>query len=99
MEPSLTARVTPSTEVLFQEIGGESVLLDLASESYFGLDDVGTRIWELLQVQGDLGAVFDQILGEYEVEPTRLEQDLLAHIGELVAAGLVTVSDGPTPAP
>ena len=39
---------TVSKDVLFQEVAGETVLLDLNSESYFGLDEVGTRIWTLL---------------------------------------------------
>ena len=41
-------RIEISEDVLFQEVGGETVLLDLASEQYFGLDAVGTRIWQLL---------------------------------------------------
>ncbi len=45
--PSVTLEsiLRHSGEVLQQEVGGEAVLLDLASESYFGLDPVGTRIW------------------------------------------------------
>ena len=42
-------KITISPEVMSQEVSGETVLLDLQSESYFGLDEVGTRIWQLLQ--------------------------------------------------
>lgn len=99
MKPTLADNVVVSPEVLVQEVGGEAVLLDLASESYFGLDDVGTRIWQLLQAHGSLRTVFDRMLSEYEVEPARLEEDLLTHIGELADAGLVTVSEEHGPAP
>ena len=58
MQPRLADQITVSPEVLFQEVGGEAVLLDLASESYFGLDDVGMRIWQLLQEQGSLARRF-----------------------------------------
>jgi hypothetical protein len=44
MDISLEARAAVPTEVMLQEVGGEGVLLDLKSESYFGLDEVGTRI-------------------------------------------------------
>jgi hypothetical protein len=91
--------VTISHEVLFQELDGEAVLLDLASESYFGLDDVGTRIWQLLQDHGSLRKVFDVMLSEYDVEPERLEQDLLKHIGELADAGLVVYGERLATAP
>jgi len=99
MQPRLADQITVSPEVLFQEVGGEAVLLDLASESYFGLDDVGMRIWQLLQKQGSLSVVSERMLAEYDVEPARLEEDLLRHVGELAAAGLVTLGEGHAPAP
>ena len=97
--PSLADHVTISREVLFQELDGEAVLLDLASESYFGLDDVGTRIWQLLQEHGSLRKVFDIMLEEFDVQPERLEQDLLKHIGELADAGLVIYGERLATAP
>jgi hypothetical protein len=94
MKPGLASNVTISPEVLFQEVGGEAVLLDLASETYFGLDDVGTRIWQLLQEHGELMAIRDRMLEEYDVEAARLEEDLLNHIEQLAEAGLVTIEAG-----
>ena len=76
-------------EVMFQELGGEMVLLDLASESYFGLDEVGARIWALLNEHGELQTVFEAMLAEYDVEPRELEKDLLELVGRLLEAGLV----------
>jgi hypothetical protein len=99
MTPTLTDTATPSPEILFQEVAGEAVLLDLASETYFGLDAVGTRIWQLLHDQVNLRAVFDSLLNEYDVEPARLEDDLLTHVAQLADAGLVTLdkADHATP--
>lgn len=98
MTPTLAERVSISPEVLFQEIGGEAVLLDLKSESYFGLDEVGTRIWQLLEGQGSLRTVYGRLLAEYDVESGRLEEDLLRYIGELADAGLLTVRGSHAPA-
>jgi hypothetical protein len=99
MKPTIEATVVISPEVLFQEIGGEAVLLDLAGERYFGLDVVGTRIWQLLQDQASLRVVYDRMLDEYDVEPGRLEEDLLNHVGELAEEGLLIVREGDAPAP
>ncbi len=85
--------ITVSTEVLSQEVSGETVLLDMQSESYFGLDEVGTRIWQLLQEKDDLQAVFDAILGEYDVEADQLERDLKELLSGLEEAGLVSMQD------
>lgn len=83
--------VTRSPEVLFQNLEGEAVLLDLASESYFGLNPVGTRVWELLGQGQPLQAAIDTLAGEYAVERTRLEADVLALVEQLAQAGLVTL--------
>jgi hypothetical protein len=93
---TLEARVALSPEVMLQEVGGEAVLLDLRSESYFGLDGVGTRIWRLVEIDGHLKAVHAKLLDEYDVEPARLEDDLKELIGRLAEAGLVNVESAGT---
>ena len=92
-QPSVTlaSKATPSDDVLIQEVGGESVLLDLNSERYFGLDPVGTRIWALLEDHEDLQSIADALCVEFEAEPGRIQGDLLALVGELAEAGLVKV--------
>lgn len=87
----LYQRVTLSPDALFQEIGGEGVILDLASSSYFGLDEVGVRLWQLLQANPSLEAACNILLSEYEVEPAQLEHDLAKLVGQLVDAGLASV--------
>lgn len=93
MAMNMNQSVTVSSEVLSQEVSGETVLLDMESESYFGLDEVGTRIWQLLQEKDGLQAVFDAILSEYDVEADRLESDLEELLSRLEGAGLVTMRD------
>jgi hypothetical protein len=88
---TLAQQLKPSPQVLFQEIAGEAVLLDLASEQYFGLDPVGTRIWQLLGEDGRLEHVFSVLCTEYSVEPSQLQGDLLVLVNELAQAGLVEV--------
>jgi len=81
------------SDVLSQEIDGEVVLLDLKGEAYFGLDEVGTRIWQLILEVGELSVVYDIMLDEYDVGPEKLKTDLDVLITKLVEAGLVKVSE------
>lgn len=81
--------LTRSDDVLHQEVGGEAVLLDLASESYFGLDPVGSRIWELLDGRVALEQVRDRLCDEYDAPPDRISADLMALAQSLLDAGLV----------
>lgn len=88
---SLRQKITISPEVLSQEVDGETVLLDLQSESYFGLDEVGTRIWQLLNDSADLQTVFAILLDEFDVDEKQLDKDLQEHIAQLVEAGLISL--------
>jgi hypothetical protein len=98
MDVSLPQRVEVPSHVLYQELEGEAVLLNLQTERYFGLDDVGTRMWQLLSEQGDVAAAFEQLQAEYAVEADRLRQDLAQLINRLAEAGLLTVAPPATPA-
>jgi hypothetical protein len=88
----LSNRVQISSDVLCQEINGESVLLDLKSEAYFGLDATGTRIWQLIEEKDNLQKVFDIMLAEYEVDEELLRNDFSSLLTELSEAGLVSLS-------
>lgn len=81
--------LAPSTDVMFQEVGGEAVLLDLASEQYFGLDVVGTRIWSLLDGATPLSGVHACLCAEFDAPAERILTDLLALARRLLEAGLV----------
>lgn len=83
--------VHTSPDALFQEIGGDGVILDLASSTYFGLDGVGVRLWQLLLENSDLQAACHTLLTEYEVEADQLRQDIAVLINQLVDAGLASV--------
>ena len=89
---NLNQTVTLSPDVISQEVSGETVLLDLGSENYFGLDEVGTRVWQLIQEGGRLQDIYDALLAEYEVGPEQLLADLEKLLNDIQAAGLVTLS-------
>ncbi len=80
---TLAGRIRRSDDVLFQDVGGEAVLLDLASELYFGLNPVGTRIWNLIDGQTPLGDILVVICTEYDADPTRIRKDLLVLVEAL----------------
>ena len=78
-----------SNDVVFRDLAGEVVLLNLATGTYFGLDAVGTRVWHLIGEQGSKEKVIRVLLAEYEVEENRLRRDLDDLIGRLRAQGLL----------
>ena len=87
----LCAIIVPSPEVLVQELDGEAVLLNLDSECYFGLDEVGTRLWQHLIEHRRLKRVCEAMQKEYDVDESRLRADVLQLVEKLLEAGIVTV--------
>ena len=90
-------RITIADGVLHQQLDGETVLLHLASEYYFGLDPVGTRVWELLQQHDTVDPIVAVLVTEYEVDEGTLRRDLDRLLGELAESGLVHIEATPAP--
>lgn len=77
-----------SKDAVFRDLSGEAVILDLNAGTYFGLNEVGTRIWQLIAEKGNLRAVFETLSAEYDAAPEALERDLLALVSRLIEARL-----------
>lgn len=87
----LTMRAVVPPHVLIRHLDGESVLLNLESERYFGLDAVGTRMWELVTAEPSVGNAFEKLLAEFDVEPEALRTHLTELLSGLVENGLLQV--------
>jgi hypothetical protein len=77
---------------MVRKVGEESVLLDLKTERYLGLDEVSARFWDLLTSGGSIQSAYETLLAEFEVDPERLRNDLDDFVQELVEFGLVEQS-------
>jgi hypothetical protein len=74
-------------------MGDEVVVLDLGSGTYYGLDDLGARIWTLMEQPVALATIREAIMSEYEVDAETCERDILAFLNKMQVAGLVEVGD------
>ena len=89
-----TTAVDVCPDVLFRELLGEAVLLDLRSQRYYGLDAIGTKLWHLISDKGEIESVVHVMLEEYDVEEARLRRDLDAFLRQLAEVGLVEIAQG-----
>jgi hypothetical protein len=83
------SRLRAPEDVLLSELEGESVLLNLKTEIYFGLDEVGTRMWAAVTAADSVQAAYDALKEEYDVDPERLREDLNDIVDKLVENGLL----------
>lgn len=94
---TLASRIRITEDVVFHDLQGEVVILNLKRGVYFGLDPVGTRMWHLLQEQRPLQKILEILVGEYDVTEGKCKDDLLGFVASLRAHGLVEVDREPPP--
>ena len=88
---SFSNRVVIPAYVLVRHLDGESVLLNLETEKYFGLDAMATRMWELVTQLPNVEAAFETLSHEFDVQRELLRTHLGELLGQLVENGLLTV--------
>jgi hypothetical protein len=89
---SLDDRVSVPSHVLVRFLDKESVLLNIETERYFGLDETGTRMWQLVTAAPKIEVAYGQLLEEYDVEPELLRANLTDLVSRLVENGLLQVT-------
>lgn len=78
-------------QVLVRQLDDEIVILDLASESYFGLDEVGTAMWNEVTAVESIEHAYQSLLEQFDVEPETLRTDLQALLQQLIEKKLLEV--------
>jgi hypothetical protein len=89
---SLTSSVRVNDDVLFQELQGEAVLLNLKTGVYFGLDTVGTQVWKLISENKALSEVLKLLVQEYDVSEEQCSEDLLDLVASMREQALVSIT-------
>ena len=91
-----TSSILPHPDVIWREVDGEVVLLNVVTGQYFGLDAVGSQVWILLQSAGPKGAnlstLSTAVTGQFEVDLATAERDLTALVHDLLAQQLLVVA-------
>jgi len=94
MTISFSDRVKVPDDILISNLQDESVILNLNSERYFGLDDVGTRMLTALSTSNSIEAAYEVLATEYQVDRAVLRQDMISLIESLLEQGLIQVEHG-----
>jgi hypothetical protein len=93
-------RAQVPAHVLVRFLDNEAVLLNLASERYFGLDETGARMWQLVTSSASVDVAYQELLAEYDVAPEVMRANFKELLNTLVENGLlemVSAEDVPAP--
>jgi hypothetical protein len=91
MEDLKKVTVRLADGVLFQELQGEAVLLSTRNGQYYGLNELGARIWQGLTAGDSMAQVLSRVMSEYDVAEQRLVGDVSRFLESLEGAGLIKV--------
>jgi hypothetical protein len=87
-----TDRVHIGDSAIYQEVGDEAVILNLSTQNYYGLDDVGAAMWRSILQHGSIEGAMTELRSIYSVDEDVLRADLIAIVDSLMAANLLTAS-------
>lgn len=90
-EQILPKKVKISDSVLFQEIDNEYVLLNMKTEQYFGLNDIGAKVWQIISEDGNTGTLIEKLMSEYNVLTDTLTTDISQLLDELTKEQLISI--------
>ena len=89
MNESLPAIVAIGDAVLYQELEDEVVLLNMANQQYYGLNDIGAEMWKCLLESGNVATAGERLCRSYETDPTVIRADFEGLVRDLLSAGLL----------
>jgi Coenzyme PQQ synthesis protein D (PqqD) len=86
------SRIVVSKDQVACDLGGEATILNLRNSTYYGLDPVGARVWQLIQEPTTLAQIRDVLKAEYDVDAAQLEADIRDLLEQLAEQGLVEIA-------
>ncbi len=90
---NINTTVQASPEIVTNTLGEEVVMMSIEKSAYYGLDEIGSRIWELIASERTVSSICDILVREYDVPREECEQDILAWLNELAEQNLVEITD------
>ncbi|TWH45939.1 lasso peptide biosynthesis PqqD family chaperone [Sporomusa sp. KB1] len=94
MENKITAStvVMRAAGLVATDLEGEKVMLDIEKGLYYGLDSIGSRIWDLMEQPQPMTSIVSVLMDEYEVAQQQCEADVLVLLNQMYAAGLLNIA-------
>ena len=89
---TLNSTISQIDDIVASDIDNEKVMMSVEKGQYFGLEPVGSRIWEMIEQPSRVSAIIDRLLEQYSVDRATCEQDVLAFLSELDEAGIIQVT-------
>ncbi|MFW5656028.1 MAG: lasso peptide biosynthesis PqqD family chaperone [Bacteroidota bacterium] len=89
---TISSTVQRNPDMLFNQLDGEVIMLSIENSEYYGMDAIGSRIWELMEKPIAVDVLVDSLIQEYDVEKAQCTTDVIEYLEELKKKNLIAVS-------
>ncbi len=93
MAINLNTIVSKNLQIISSKMDNEVVMMSVEKGNYYGLNRVGSEIWEKLTEPITVAGLCEKLLQEFDVEKDKCEQDVIKYLEKLVSEGLILASD------
>jgi len=84
MAISLDTLVKRSPELVHSDMDGETVMMSIEQSEYYGLDSIGTRIWDLIEEEMNVRDICSALIAEYDVSELQCQQDVIKFLQDMI---------------
>lgn len=88
----LETKIVRAQGILASAIDDEMVMANLKTDTYYGLDPVSTRIWQLIETPQALAAICETLVTEFTVDLETCQREVAAFVQELLDAQIATIA-------
>jgi hypothetical protein len=89
---SMGTKFSSAKQILSSDIGDEMVMMDINRGKYFSMKGPSGRVWELIEKEVTVQAIFDVLLEEYDVEAEQCQQELFALLSDMHDADMIVAT-------
>lgn len=87
------SKVFRQKNIMFNKLDDEVVMMSINKGEYYGLDSIGSRIWEIINEPIEIKEIVKILLNEYNISEEQCVKDVIAFLEELIKKELIGVSD------
>ncbi len=91
MNLELTAVLHRNEEFIYSAIDNETVMMSIEQDEYYGLDEIATRIWNILEEPHSSSEIIDILAPDYDIDRKQMEHDVTSFLGEMVAGKILYI--------
>ena len=89
---NINSVITKNQEIDDTDLDGEKVMMNLDKGEYFMMNEVGSRIWEIISEPINVRRIIDTLCSEYEVDEETCKDTVIEFLGRLDYADLISIS-------